>query len=403
MHQFQKQNFRQQGKSVDGKLAKGFIQSAHNKSISGSIPSKYETILIKNENSKAFGTSTSRFYETKDFDGPAPGQYAKTDYTSTSFSTIDTNTSISKNGYGNGFASKTIRQTFQNKYVNMGPGPGYYESLQNNNNNLTNLRTQSIKGSSSFMSKSIVNQKQPQQSQIKIITPGPSTYEQVPMKKNGNYSLSYNSAFISKSKRGEYMKVNKNPGAGTYSIKRSIQKPKQFTHVGVSSFFQPPIDKEALIDGQNNQNSLKKLANFIKDKKQIEIQGKIVKENEDTKVKPGPGDYDQTIPDFKAMHLKSQSHSNFKTSIKDRFGELLDVQKSEAKYKTPAPGHYKVEDIVGLSQNKQKALISHSSFVNQTQRGFYKDLEKKMGPNTQIPYKPPQKKSFHLNLANKWL
>jgi hypothetical protein len=36
-------------------------------------------------------------------------------------------TIYSKKGLGNGFVSKVERQVFQNKHLNMGPGPGSYK------------------------------------------------------------------------------------------------------------------------------------------------------------------------------------------------------------------------------------------------------------------------------------
>jgi hypothetical protein len=41
--------------------------------------------------------------------------------------------------------------------------------------------------------------------------------------------------------------------------------------------------------------------------------------------------------------------------------------------------------------------------MSETTRNPYKDSEKAYGPNTTIPYKIPQKKSFHLNLSRKWV
>ena len=44
-----------------GRIVQGVVQSATKKIMTSSIPSKYETIVIKNEKSKAFGSSDSRF------------------------------------------------------------------------------------------------------------------------------------------------------------------------------------------------------------------------------------------------------------------------------------------------------------------------------------------------------
>lgn len=63
MNNYDKINYRQKGRSVDGKVVKGFIQSAHQKLSTGSIPSKFETIIYKNTNNKAFGSSSGRFFD----------------------------------------------------------------------------------------------------------------------------------------------------------------------------------------------------------------------------------------------------------------------------------------------------------------------------------------------------
>lgn len=99
LHSNEKVNYRQKGKSISGKVYKGFIQEASSKVSVGTIPSKFETIIYKNSNSKAFNSSTTRFFEREE-DRPGPGQYKKIQ----AELTYETHgPSESKKGYGNGF------------------------------------------------------------------------------------------------------------------------------------------------------------------------------------------------------------------------------------------------------------------------------------------------------------
>jgi hypothetical protein len=59
----EKVNYRQQGKRVEGKIYTGFIKDAASKISVGSIPSKFETIVYKNNNTRGFLTSQIRFQQ----------------------------------------------------------------------------------------------------------------------------------------------------------------------------------------------------------------------------------------------------------------------------------------------------------------------------------------------------
>lgn len=120
----EKVNYRQKGKSSDGKVVRGFIKDASSKVSIGSIPSKFETIVYKNNNSKAFGSSQLRFSTVED-EKPGPGYYEEPSQQTILFGEKQ---SLSKKGYGNGFVSASDRNTFQAKYLNSGPGPGTYSS-----------------------------------------------------------------------------------------------------------------------------------------------------------------------------------------------------------------------------------------------------------------------------------
>lgn len=106
----------------------------------GSIPSKFETIVYKNTNNKAFGSSELRFSSAEN-DMPGPGYYP---LPSQSVIISGEKESLSKKGYGNGFASSSERNPFSAKYLNCGPGPGSYTGESSLMSHVTS--TSSIKG-----------------------------------------------------------------------------------------------------------------------------------------------------------------------------------------------------------------------------------------------------------------
>jgi|ETNmetMinimDraft_30_1059905.scaffolds.fasta_scaffold80765_1 hypothetical protein len=57
-----------------GKLYRGSTQTGPNKTMTSSIPSKYETVIFKFENKKAFGASAVRFQMNTN-ENPGPGSF----------------------------------------------------------------------------------------------------------------------------------------------------------------------------------------------------------------------------------------------------------------------------------------------------------------------------------------
>lgn len=139
---------RSHGGQTTGQLQRGFQNEAHLKTVTGSIPSKYETIVVKEQKKKSFNSSGLRFYQSRKHSTvylnqgmqpncpgihnnsqpidhlhptPGPGHYDPSNIQSSSL------LGCSKKGY-NGFVSGTQRNPFKPKYVNSGPGPGTYTS-----------------------------------------------------------------------------------------------------------------------------------------------------------------------------------------------------------------------------------------------------------------------------------
>ena len=71
-------SMRSKGLKFTGKLLKGVSQPLEFKTSTGPIPSKHETILLKTNSFKGFGTSANRFHSASiDKDIPGPGHYDK--------------------------------------------------------------------------------------------------------------------------------------------------------------------------------------------------------------------------------------------------------------------------------------------------------------------------------------
>lgn len=128
---------------------KGFLNEAHMKTVTGSIPSKFETIVMKNSCKKSFNSTSKRFFQKKDGSAvylnqgmqnqinqneatPGPGYYEVNPDLSRS------SISFSKKGY-NGFVSGTQRNPFKAKYDNNGPGPGAYDNVSGISTTFTSM------------------------------------------------------------------------------------------------------------------------------------------------------------------------------------------------------------------------------------------------------------------------
>ncbi|XXQ31754.1 Sperm-tail PG-rich repeat [Plasmodiophora brassicae] len=111
-------------------------QSSTSRSVA-SIPSRYETVFTRPKRplQKGFSSTTQRFPKDKREDGPAPGQYH------TPTSAVWDSVSLSKKGFGTGFASKTVRSlSFAASTGAQVPGPGSYDVDQSTSFTIDNRR-----------------------------------------------------------------------------------------------------------------------------------------------------------------------------------------------------------------------------------------------------------------------
>lgn len=116
----EKVSFRQVGKEKAGKIYKGVIIDAYNRTNQASIPSKFEQILAKQEFRKGgFGRRAQRFILEAPEPCPGPGQYTSSEASSPSFS---------KKGFLSGFVSKLSRFR-RAEFATFVPGPGAYSPV----------------------------------------------------------------------------------------------------------------------------------------------------------------------------------------------------------------------------------------------------------------------------------
>lgn len=367
--QILKTSFRQKGKQPTGKLIRGFIQDATIKTNISSIPGKFETVIYSKSPKKGFGTTSTRFIDLipqEVTENPGPGSYVPLK---------DTSTSYSVKGYGNGFLSKSTRTAFNNKYMNMGPGPGSYDSSV-----LTTISTKaSNKGSEtgSFRSESVQvkgNEKN------KMSVPGPGTYNPKDLIAGKEFKTYY-SSFVSKKNREEYLQISKYPGPGVYEPKKTLLESKPYKTLGPYSSFALPSEKKP--------NKARILIDKLQNKQDSEL----------VKIVPGPGFYDVDSIGNNEDTLLDGPSSNFRYGIKDRFGDLIIEKKDKGRL---GPGYYPIP--IGIAKSEMdKNEVSGSVFMSETGRKPFGELGRKFGPNANVPYKLPIKKSFLLNLKRTWV
>lgn len=110
---YTKTSYRQKGKAASGFLVKGSTSAAYNQKTLGSIPTKTETIVFMDPQTKrsAFGSNSQRFLDSltnkqTDETDPGPGSYLNDSSTNLMLKRSD---SFSTKGFGNGFLSKLDR------------------------------------------------------------------------------------------------------------------------------------------------------------------------------------------------------------------------------------------------------------------------------------------------------
>jgi len=341
-------SYRQKGCEYKGSLYKGPIITAYNKSKTGAIPSKMETILdpLSIRMKKGFGTKTFRFGSNYENDQPGPGTYdlLRAFSVGTNLNSINTG-SISRKGLGNGFISKNERFMNFNRTAYQVPGPGNYPFAT------TKISERfKLKNTSCF-------EKQKGKAVKQINFPGPGTYslikeEEVKNKCTWPY-------FKSSTSRFTLQKANA-PPPGHYQIETKLSKKN--IRSGLSANFKPPLSLKRIkvnlyepfgsID--TNEGKVPGPGTYSLDvlslSKKLEENSKIVKQSKafiepilvdkfgklkDSKrhlIFPGPGNYENPLSI--ANTIMYPKDSSIFTSVVDKLGSLKTINKN------PGPAYY---------------------------------------------------------------
>ncbi|XP_070556877.1 O(6)-methylguanine-induced apoptosis 2-like [Ptychodera flava] len=311
---------------------------------SASIPSKYQTIVVDNAESKGFNSRSKRFQD--DFnqnENPGPGTYGKWN------SVVHINSSsLSKKGMGVGFVSKASRTKRYRGSV--GPGPAKYALPS-----VLQSKSDFNKGSasSSFSRPLATNVRE-----SKIKQPAPNTYSVSRNTVEKHYGSQVQASFRSTSKRGDLNKTKDSfPSPSQYHVNDRLTKDSP--RIACSSFQSKTIRKMAASPISN----------------------------------PGPGHYKphEDIIDPVNRQILPRKHYLCISAPAMPLPPPLPE---------PGPGSY---DVVNY-QGPAKHYMSGSVFVSNTSRwtGEVKNAEFP-GPATYRPDDLNKKQSFFYNAQNRWI
>ena len=148
---------------------------------------------------------------------------------------------------------------------------------------------------------------------------------------------------------------------------------------GLSSSFYPQIEKK---EEETKTFKAKNLIKFLK-----------LKEDKTNRMGPGYYEYeDNHWLEKKKEDFLNGSHY-FKKDNRNRFGENINEKKL-----TLGPGQYYKNEYFEEKSDKTWPI-----FLSETKRQPFGNYQNKMGPNENIPFQLPKKKSYHLNLRRNWI
>jgi hypothetical protein len=364
-----------------GKIIRGPISNAFNRQSLGSIPSKSEKILFKDnetEVKKGFASQCERFaqYRTQEsvkYSFPGPGDYENTKNLRKN---LDTNPSFSSKGYCTGFTSKNERfddlREYYEKYL---PGPGEYNSKLSLNQdiyNKSNLRFKSLYNTNKMISLKVYKD-----------NPGPGDYD--PLKPGLILNENENSPnyfFKSKEERFNISKENvtSNPGPGKYFFDSNL---KTFNKKDSTSFFfRENIPKKL--------NPLEKILKLDKNK---------IFET------PGPGEYNLRKELIKVeKNPTSSSRSIFLINDKKKFTEYendIKIEKLKNAYRRDNSIQIQPQNIIFNFENSKKSI--RSVFLSKSPRNSYTKSNHVPGPTYYHPGLLPERKSYNANEDKIWI
>ena len=310
-----------------------------------SIPSKYQTIVVGNNEKKGFNSGSKRFDWQQIDDSPGPAKYC----------TVDSilkgnNASFSRKGLG-GFVSKVERfplPTNQECSV----GPGQYNPKKNSRPHDFNKAKCTSNFHLPIATKCDSN---------KFQTPAPNQYNL-----SGNFkgkvthdnNLSARAAFMSRTKRGLVGTKSSNsiPAPGTYTI----------------------CEKWTSINPRVAQAPFKSTTERMLLPKSV-------------MVNPGPGTYDPYDPQYYGIEKNGFTRKHYLCIA-------APAMEMPPEMPTPGPGQYDLVNYDGAS----KDAISSSMFVSTTNRWRDTKRDSNPGPGTYNPERCT-KQSFMYNRDEKWI
>ena len=333
-----------------GKLYKGANWNAYKRENLGSIPKKFENVLIEEKTTtlKGFNSQCVRFSNQNQnikYTYPGPGAY------NIAKQIIETGPSNSTKGYGNGFISGTNRfddlKEFQDKYL---PGPGQHKCVQSllHDNIERSLKYQSLFAKSS--AKSLVPKSE---------VPGPGYYLSTDANTITKNQSEGNFYFKSQKERFQEIVLKKFvPGPGKYFKNNDFYVPDR---IEKASFFfkKPQQKKENLIE------------------KYIDTNGKMEL-------------------DYFSEAIKTEA-TNYTKNIVDTDNSLVEELQNLKTYKTLAStknktDFYEIPSTFDKYKNKKNSPIKVEENIIKKE-DFYKF--KVPGPAYYNPIVPPQKLSFN--------
>lgn len=321
-----------------------------------SIPTRFQTFHFDDREAKAFNSTAPRFEQSMD-ELPGPGYYKK----STDSLEID-EPSISKKGYGVGFASKTSRfkkpPTDLETTIPVYPGQYNINHTPVYSNSLLNSKT------SSFVSPIAVKNNK------KFFTPGPGAYNtNLPSRVRQKYvdnNAPASFVFKSKTKRQEINCADACPGRDA-----------------------PPPWAYQVKDVKKNTLLLGAAFKAPERKNNSDLPQNV----------PGPGAYDP----IDEKNTFSDEKKTEKKSRKIMFTSIIQEHtRPTSSYPKPIPGPGRYELAMASENIQTKGPIAKSVFTSNSPRFPNYKPATKMGPGFYHPIPDLKFRTYHLNLDGLW-
>jgi len=380
---------------IKGKLLYGrlYDRNPNQPICSGSIPTRFQRILMPPNTTLIQPDNRLNpkcFYKTLYNKDPGPGTYTLNK------ETIDDNPSISKSGYGVGFASKSIKSSVSTEcsvYSNLGPGRYNPEKPQSTllaskvftYSGRKELDTEAmLKLNLPFDEKNPLNYIKPiaLNVYIKPTVPGPGEYNIENSKVPNNMSAV---VFKSEASRVERV-IEDTPGVGHYFVesKKEVKKPMKRSKTNKKIRYDW-LGEEAELLNKSYTEQIKQIKK--KSKAEIINYGKLyaIQKSKSGKEKL------EVILENPGMDVNPTAA--FMISDMDRFGfQMRHKRPFEVK---PGPADYDIDSRI-FNRNKGYTMSRSKSFTNKRKLVL-------PGPAFYNPRREPEKLSFHLNLNKHWI